>query len=158
MWHWLKERRTGRLTWQVSTSRGWQACECRACNRCLGCSRWAWEATSCRRPWLHHQQPAQRFFAPGGLRAPQPRWPQQNMAAPYGASQGMGMIGMPMNMMPGMTMARGGARSLGPRMVQQQQQGVGMERHAISMMGRQGSQGGQQYKYTQVLNLEGDSC
>ena len=104
-----------------------------------------------------HQQSAQRFFTPGGLRAPQPRWPQQNMAAPYGASQGMGMIGMPMNMMPGMTMARGGARSLGPRMVQQQQ-GMGMERHAISMMGRQGSQGGQQYKYTQVLSLEGDSC
>ena len=82
------------------------------------------------------------------------------MAAPYGASQGMGMIGMPMNMdgmMSGMTMARGGVRSLGPRMVQQQQ-GMGMERHAISMMGRQGSQGGQQYKYTQVLSLEGDSC
>lgn len=98
-----------------------------------------------------HQQPAQRFFTPGGLRAPQPRWPQQNMAAPYGSSQGMGMIGMPMNMggmMPGMTMARGGVRSLGPRMVQQQQ-GMGMDRQAISMMGRQGSQGGQQYKYTQ---------
>ena len=107
-----------------------------------------------------HQQPAQRFFTPGGLRAPQPRWPQQNMAAPYGASQGMGMIGMPMNMggmLPGMTMARGGVRSLGPRMVQQQQ-GMGMDRQAISMMGRQGSQSGQQYKYTQVLSLEGDSC
>ena len=69
----------------------------------------------------------------------------------------MGMIGMPMNMggiLPGMTMARGGVRSLGPRMVQQQQ-AMGMDRQAISMMGRQG---GQQYKYTQVLSLEGDSC
>merc|ERR1719370_889656 len=58
-------------------------------------------------------------------------------------AKGMGMIGMPMNlggMMPGMTMARGGVRTLGPRMVQQQQ-GMGMDRQAISLMGRQGRPG-----------------
>merc|ERR1712240_472667 len=77
-------------------------------------------------------QPAQRFFAPAQVRAPQPRWPQQSMMRPYGVNQGVGMIGTPMgigqgmgNMIPGMAVPRGGARPLGPRMVHQQ--GMGME-------------------------------
>ena len=102
-------------------------------------------------------QPAQRFFAPAQLRAPQPRWPpQQTMMRPYGTNQGVGMIGTPMgmgqsmgNMMSGMAVPRGGGRPLGPRMAQQQ--GMGMDRQAMAMMGRQGAQGPQQYKYTQVL-------
>jgi len=100
-------------------------------------------------------QPAQRFFAPAQLRAPQPRWPpQQTMMRPYGTNQGVGMIGTPMgmgqsmgNMMAGMAVPRGGGRPLGPRMAQQQ--GMGMDRQAMAMMGRQGAQGPQQYKYTQ---------
>ena len=101
-------------------------------------------------------QTAQRFFAPAQVRAPQPRWPQQSMMRPYGVNQGVGMIGTPMslgqgmgNMMPGMAVPRGGARPLGPRMVHQQ--GMGMEGQAMAMMSRrQGVQGPQQYKYTQV--------
>merc|ERR1719327_725284 len=80
-------------------------------------------------------QTAQRFFAPAQVRAPQPRWPQPSMMRPYGVNQGVGMIGAPMsigqgmgNMMPGMAVPRGGARPLGPRMVQQ---GMGMEGQAM---------------------------
>jgi len=103
-------------------------------------------------------QSAQRFFVPAQLRAPQPRWPQQGMARPYGASSGMGMVGTAMGMgqsMGGM-MPRGGLRPMGPRMVQQQQ-GMGFDRQAMAMMNRQSmglhDQGmvarPQQYKYTQ---------
>ena len=105
-------------------------------------------------------QTAQRFFAPAQVRAPQPRWPQQSMMRPYGVNQGVGMIGTPMslgqgmgNMMPGMAVPRGGARPLGPRMVHQQ--GMGMEGQAMAMMSRrQGVQGPQQYKYTQVCIIQ----
>ena len=104
-------------------------------------------------------QSAQRFFVPAQLRAPQPRWPQQGMARPYGASSGMGMVGTAMGMgqsMGGM-MPRSGLRPMGPRMVQQQQ-GMGFDRQAMAMMNRQSmglhDQGmvarPQQYKYTQV--------
>ena len=104
-------------------------------------------------------QTAQRFFAPAQVRAPQPRWPQPSMMRPYGVNQGVGMIGAPMsigqgmgNMMPGMAVPRGGARPLGPRMVQQ---GMGMEGQAMAMMNRrQGVQGPQQYKYTQVCIIQ----
>ena len=48
MWRWRRGKRTGRLIWPASTSRGWQACESRACSRCQGRNRWAWEGTSCR--------------------------------------------------------------------------------------------------------------
>ena len=123
---------------------------------------------------MPQHQNAQRFYAPAQLRAPQPRWPQQqqSMARPYGA--GLGMVGTTMGMgqsmggmMPGMVMPRGGPRPNVGRMIQQQQQGVGMgqqqglDRQAMTMMGRQGMQGlamanqgmvgrPQQYKYTQV--------
>ena len=107
-------------------------------------------------------QSAQRFFVPAQLRAPQPRWPQQGMARPYGASSGMGMVGTAMGMgqsMGGM-MPRGGLRPMGPRMVQQQQ-GMGFDRQAMAMMNRQSmglhDQGmvarPQQYKYTQVCMM-----
>ena len=43
-------------------------------------------------------QTAQRFYAPAQIRAPQPRWPQQAMTRPYGASPGMGMVGTAMGM------------------------------------------------------------
>ena len=109
-------------------------------------------------------QPAQRFYAPAQLRAPQPRWPQQGMARPYGVTSGMGMVGTTMGMgqsMGGMV-PRGGPRPMGPRMVQQQQGGMGLDRQTMAMMSRQqGMQGlglpnqglvarPQQYKYTQV--------
>ena len=123
---------------------------------------------------IPQHQTAQRFYAPAQLRAPHPRWPQQqqNMARPYGASAGLGMVGTAMGMgqnmggmMPGMVLPRGPRPNMG-RMVQQQQgvglgQHQGMDRQAMTMMGRQGMQGlamanqgmvgrPQQYKYTQV--------
>ena len=123
---------------------------------------------------IPQHQTAQRFYAPAQLRAPHPRWPQQqqNMARPYGASAGLGMVGTAMGMgqnmggmMPSMVMPRGPRPNMG-RMVQQQQgvglgQHQGMDRQAMTMMGRQGMQGlamanqgmvgrPQQYKYTQV--------
>ena len=108
-------------------------------------------------------QSAQRFYVPAQLRAPQPRWPQQGMARPYGASAGMGMVGTAMSMGQsiGGMMPRGGPRPImGPRMVQQQQ-GMGFDRQAMTMMGRQSmglpNQGmvarPQQYKYTQVCMI-----
>ena len=65
------------------------------------------------------------------------------IGTPMGMGQSMG------NIMSGMAVPRGGGRPLGPRMAQQQ--GMGMDRQAMAMMGRQGAQGPQQYKYTQVL-------
>jgi len=107
-------------------------------------------------------QSAQRFYAPAQLRAPQPRWPQQGLARPYGVSSGMGMVGTAMGMgqSMGSMMPRGGPRPMGPRMVQQQQGGVGLDRQTMAMMSRQGMPGlalpnqglvarPQQYKYTQ---------
>ena len=121
---------------------------------------------------IPQHQAAQRFYAPAQLRAPQPRWPQQqqNMARPYGTSAGLGMVGSAMGMgpnmggmMPSMVMPRGPRPNMG-RMVQQNVglgQHQGMDRQTMSMMGRQGMQGlamanqgmagrPQQYKYTQV--------
>ena len=122
---------------------------------------------------MPQHQNAQRFYAPAQLRPPQPRWPQQqqSMARPYGA--GLGMVGTAMGMgqsmggmMPGMVMPRGGPRPNVGRMIQQQQgmalgQQQGLDRQAMTMMGRQGMQGlgmanqgmvgrPQQYKYTQA--------
>ena len=121
---------------------------------------------------MPQHQNAQRFYAPAQLRAPQPRWPQQqqSMARPYGA--GLGMVGTTMGMgqsmggmMPGMMMPRGGPRPNMGRMIQQQGAGMGqhqgLDRQAMTMMSRQGMQGlamanqgmvgrPQQYKYTQV--------
>ena len=74
-------------------------------------------------------------------------------------------MGMGQSMMPGMVMPRGGPRPNMSRMIQQQGVGMGqhqgLDRQAMSMMGRQGMQGlsmanqgmvgrPQQYKYTQV--------
>ena len=64
------------------------------------------------------------------------------IGTPMGMGQSMG------NMRSGMAVPRGGGRPLGPRMAQQH--GMGMDRQAMAMMGRQGAQGPQQYKYTQV--------
>lgn len=121
---------------------------------------------------IPQHQSSQRFYAPAQLRAPQPRWPQQqqSMARPYGG--GLGMVGTTMGMvgnggmMPGMVMPRGGPRPNMGRMIQHQQQGVGQHqagldsRQGMTMMNRQGlamaNQGmvgrPQQYKYTQVCN------
>merc|ERR1712123_404458 len=43
-WLLLRERRTVKHTWPVSTSSAWQAC---ACSKWAACSRWEWVATSC---------------------------------------------------------------------------------------------------------------
>ena len=101
-----------------------------------------------------HQSAQQRLYVPAQLRAPQPRWPQQGMARPYGGSSGMGMVGTGMGGM----LSRGGPRLMGPRMAQQQQ-GMGFDSPTKGIMNRQGMMGlpnqgmtgrPQQYKYTQV--------
>ena len=87
---------------------------------------------------------SQRFYAPAQIRAPQPRWlqQQQSMARPYGGA-GLGMVetmGMGQSMggmMPGMVMPRGGPRPNMGRMIQHQQRGVGMGQHQAGLDSRE---------------------